>query len=279
MTTDYTDILSLHDYAIIDRVGLYEEPWHKALPMTLLMPKLLRSDAEKMPALLPLGPQAPYLEELAEDLRTADEHGFKPLVSTLLTVPPETDPARLHWHLTACVALQSPQGRATLRYYDPLVFLHLDRVFNAHRYKEYFYGSVVSSWTLRFQKGWVTLPVPEVEDYKPNPLGLASMLLVDAPQREGLDRIGAINLALALWREKTGHPWPGLAEWRVLAAQADACIAREEKQHPDANEDELARNACNKLLHNEHGPRLISPYMAWTSEATPNQEPDAPDPI
>jgi len=248
MTTaaHYLDLLQRHSHAIVDWEGVSKQPWHETLQMMPLVPKTLRSDEEKMPALLLLGGDAPYLEDVAKDLRIAHENGFKPLVSCLLTVPPEIDPKRLQQNFTKHLVLQNPRGRAFFRYYDPLVFLHLDRILRQYQLMR-LYGFAIN-WTVRFQKDWITLPAQQVEDFKGYPL---SLVMVNTPQQEGLDRIGTVNLALKLWREKSRRPFADLDEWRALAAQADACIAQEQKRSPDAWEEDLARHARNRLFQLE----------------------------
>jgi len=244
MTTEalYLDLFSRHDYAIVDLISIQEERWHSTLPMTRLVPKVLESDAEKMPSLLPLEPGAPYLADLADDLCIADEQGFKPLVSCLLAVPPGTDPERLQWHLTERLVLHNPQGRAFLRYYDSLVFLHFERILRPPQLQA-LYGPV-SEWSIRFQKDWIALPTPDVEDVQTVPL----VWQVNRVQSEAVDRIGTVNLALKLIRERRRRPWESLDEWRAAAAWIDASIDADSRHAPDAAEDDLARRARDKFL-------------------------------
>jgi len=238
----YLDLLTRHSYAILDRTGLYKESWHQTLPTISLVPRALRSDTQKMPALLPLGYEVPYLEPLAEDLSAADENNSRSLISCLLTVPPETDPERLQWHLTDRLVLRSPQGRAFLRYYDSRVFLHFDRILHPAQAMS-LYGPV-EQWTVRFQKDWITLPAPDIADMQTVPL----VWQVNASQREGLDRVGTVNLALTYWREEVGRPFADLNEWRALAAKADASIAQDQRRSPGTPEENLAWQARNRLL-------------------------------
>jgi len=242
----YLDLLQRHNYAILDGTGLYKEPWYKTLPRVPLVPRELRSDEEKMPALLPLEPNAPYLAQLARDLYETNKNDNRSLISCLLAVPEETDPETLQKHLTDRLVLHSPQGRAFLRYYDSRVFLHFDRILRPAQIM-CLYGPV-AHWMVRFQKDWLMLPAPDIADMKTVPL----VWQVRAEQREGLDRVGTVNLALTLWQEEVDRPFADLDEWRALAAKADAHITQEQKRFPDASEKVLARRARNELLQIEN---------------------------
>ena len=250
---DHIDLLLRHDYAIIDRGGLFREPWHDSLPLTILVPSAMKGDAEKMPALLPLTPNAPYLPRLAEDLEEAQQKSYhRPLISCLLKLGPEPSIFGPEQHLEERIMLfRAGTGfKICLRYYDSRVFLHLDRILPLP-YILTLYGPFME-WTVRFnnlngdtvQKDWITLPLPKYD-------GIVPMHWQAKPaQIEAMSRIPIINLALSLLQEKIRKPW-SLDRWKSLAAWADELIVAERQSNPEATDKTLAYYARDRIFQTD----------------------------
>jgi hypothetical protein len=250
---DNEALLARHDYAIIDRVGQFLEPWFESLPLTILVPPEMKGDAERMPALLPLTPDAPYLPRLVDDLEQAQQKSYhRPLISCLLKLGPEPPKHKPEYHLQDRLILyRAGTGFKTyLRYFDSRVFLHLDRILTLP-YILTLYGPFVE-WTVRFnnldgetvQKDWVTLPVPKYD-------GLVPLFWRAKPEQlDAMSRIPIVNLALSLLQEKIRKPW-SLDRWKSLALWADELIVAEQQSNPEATNKMLARYTRDTIIQTD----------------------------
>jgi len=240
--TDYPDLLSRHQYALVDCAGLFPESWHQALPLIPIVPKELKSDTDTMPALLPLDPGALWFQHLLDHLEVVESKRWKPILSCLLAVPEDVSLESLTWHLRDRLIVYSPQARALLRYYDSYIFPHFQRVLHPAQLQA-LYGSI-TGWTVYFLKTeeteWITEPPPGIMEHVPR------FWSVSTEQDAALDRIGIVNQALDIWRAKT-RPWESLAEYQEMAAHMDAAIVREQRNQPDAGEETLAFEAVEWL--------------------------------
>jgi hypothetical protein len=221
MTTPptYPELLSRHDYAIVDHAAIFPEPWHEELPLRRIVPRVLKESAHLMPSLLSLrlltAEQAAWLydnHEAARQGRAGDV-----LSCLFILAQPGADPEPLLRHLADHLVLRSPQGRALLRYYDPRVFIHLRRLLEPGQTRALF--GPVQTWTFRFQEEWIHLTAREA------PAAEGAWAVSEA-QRQRLDRVGYINTALADWNKRLARPWNGLAEYDQLAERAERAITR-----------------------------------------------------
>ena len=245
----YSRLLACHQYALIDRVCLFPEPWHETLPLTPIVPKELKSNTDTMPALLALDPDAPWHQDLLKHLSVMERKGWKPIISCLLAVPEGVNPKLLVLHLQNRIIVHSPKRRAILRYYDSHIFSHFQRILHPNQLQA-LYGAV-SQWTIRFENGagieWISEPAPFITENVPK------YWFVSAEQRAALDRIGAVNQALDIWRIKT-RPWENLAEYRDMAVRMDAIVAEEQRKRPDADEETIAFSAVKSLQKHQNMP-------------------------
>jgi len=227
------DLLKQHNFALIDRAAVHHKPWHDSLPMLPLAPERLRSDEAAMPALLALGPDAPYLDLLEQSLIAAEEDPSWHLLSCLLVADPDLSADDLADHLTSRLILDSPQGKVFLRYYDHRVFPHLARILAPARLKSLFGPEKqVLQWTYRFQHEWITVPIPEITE------GVPLYWSVDAKTREKLEYTGLINTVLHKHSRHLKRPWQDWEEYEKHIDPAEAAIVLgQHRYHLSATDD------------------------------------------
>jgi len=249
------ELLAQHQYALLDRVALHPEPWHKDLPTLPLVSEEFKRDADKMPELLPLDPKEPWFPVFSSSLEKMDEKGWRPIVSALLVVSEETRLESLVGHLTSRLVLHSPRARAILRYYDSNIFPHFQRILRPVQIQA-LYGPI-EQFTFRFKKGpqeieWITEPAPDITEPLP------ALWSVTMEQRAALERVGAVNQALDFWRAKN-RSWANLTEFRKVAVHMDRMIAEELRKESEMDEEALAVYAAKSfqemLLRN---PKILS---------------------
>jgi len=232
MQTDYPTFLSHHQYAIVDCAHLFPQPWTESAPMMPLIPNDMRGDAEDMPALLPLDdPGAPWMLDLLGDLTRCERFDSRPPIVNLIAVPKGTDPKALSRHLKERLVVHFPEGKAYLKYFLPDTFVHLKRILPPALLQA-LYGPV-SSWTVYFQKQWVSEPTPGITENVP------VFWDVTAEQYAALERIQLVNRVLSFWREDRDRPWASLAEFRAYANHADDAVICEQRAQPEARDSAI----------------------------------------
>jgi hypothetical protein len=242
--TDYAELLARHDYALVDRYPLWAEPWHDDLPLVPLVPEALRGDANILPALLDLKSlDATQTSRLAENLRevhAAQQGRERRVISSLLAVSPDTTAQKLQKHLESRFHMWSPQGTFLLRYYDPRAFIHFARVMDTPLLRA-MYGPI-RIWTIPFQNKWIALPAPEA-----GPTRL--FWGVKAEQREKLDRIGYINMALKELCEYRDWIWRDVAEYTDAAEKADRALSIAAREFKFKIPDDLIAFAFHSFIY------------------------------
>ncbi|TJZ78714.1 DUF4123 domain-containing protein [Chitiniphilus eburneus] len=233
-------LLAQHHYAIVDRAAVNPAPWHQGLPLHPLVPSPLQSDADKMPALLPLGALTAPQRELVCDNLLAAQQGEDDVLLACLLEAPTADFGQLMQHLTTRLLLRAPQGRALLRYYDPRVFAHLSWILNREQLAELF--GPITRWTCYLKGSWTHLPCAQT----PVP---GRYWGVDRQQRLQLDRVGLINTALSC-ELASDHPgWADLAALAIAARQADAALSTAQQRYGLQDEADLIEFASHALRH------------------------------
>jgi len=244
-TAFYSALLAQHQYALVDREVASEDAL-KGLPLIPLIPDELEGDVNAMPALLPFGPKATYMERLAVSMKAGETDPRLNPVSTLIVVSPSVKQKALKDHLVSRLIVTSPQGRTFLRYYSSDIFPHLVRILSPARLKSLF-GPLnqVQRWTYRFQSDWITIPAPKIT------VGVPRHWNVFKDQREALDLVTDVNKVLDTYREKMGRPWKDHLEWegKIHVAELSVDIARR-IYHLRAPEDFIAF-AMQALTHDE----------------------------
>ena len=245
LVEQYGGALAAHDYAIVDRalVRIHDVGLPKNMPLQPLVPVRLNSEANDMPGLVPLDPEAPYFVELCASLALAEDDPRENILSCLLKIDKGITQYALARHLTKILIRYSPQGQSRFRYFDPRVFAHLERILDLEQYLALF--GPVKTWTLRFQNGWASIERPALENI------LSASLHADAEQRERLDIIGPINDALERWRYQLKQPWRDLEEFRQAAVQAERAIFTAKNQYALSHPDDLSAFALDSLAHGE----------------------------
>jgi len=238
------ELVERYDYAIVDRAGLASEPWHDEMPLIPLVPKVLRSDAEKMPALLALKSlKKPHLALLDSNLEEAEKKPFVNFMSCLLILRSGTEEKSIIHHLMAHLVLHTPQDDVLLRYYDPRVFPHLWEILRPSQMLS-LYGPV-KVWAFRFQNEWVGQRAPRSETVK-------QYWSVTAEQREKLDRVMLINEILALRKMKMDRPWYDVEEYEDARIKVGAALERARRDYGLRAESDLTQFALDTLAYGEN---------------------------
>jgi len=243
----YSELLERHQYALVDRVAISAEIL-KRFPLVPLDHWELRNedDSDQMPALLPLEPGAPHMELLAACMTLGEEEPGANPVATFIVVSPDIKPGRLQTHLSSRLIVQSPQGRAFLRYYSSDVFPHLVRILAPARLKSLFGPEKqVYQWTYRFQNEWITVPVPDVTK------GVPLSWIIRREEHESLDLVGEVNKTLDAYQKKMGRPWKDHAEWNEKACAAEHFIRIAQRTHRLDAPADLIAFAMQALAHGE----------------------------
>jgi hypothetical protein len=238
------ELLCQHNYGLVDRSALREEAWHKALPLIPIVPKMLRSDEEKMPALLPFDPNESYMALLADNLEQAAKAPSKHLFCCMLDVMPNVSQSHLLQHLKRHLVLTCMHGpiwnRYFLRYYDPRVMPHLVRIFRPAQIRSLL--GVVTKWTIRFQREWIALPLPDEGPAR-------SFWGVDTEQESRIKRILTLNRVLTNWKEQRGSPWANYEEYTDAIDYVEKAVDCAQKRYGIYDEDEISLFAFHALKH------------------------------
>jgi len=241
---DAWELLQAHQFALINRAKLAPQEWHEQLPLLPLVKKELRATPERSPALLPLAPDAPYMDALAQNLELALK---KPKLRTpcaLFDLFEDTKPERLQRHLADCLVPRlASGGKAYLRYFDPTVFPKLARIIPPNRWS-LLYGPI-RRWTIPFQNEWISFPVPEVEHK-------AAAWVITDPQWERIERIRFINNAL-MQRELTlNRPWESFEEYDQAGKVAERAMLAAQKLYGIEDKGDLMAYVVDAVTHGEH---------------------------
>jgi hypothetical protein len=237
------ELLSRFDYAIIDRAALCTEPWQDEMPLKPLVPRTLKGDAPKMPALLALKSLTKQQIEILDD--NLVEAVKKPAVSFMscLLIAPGIKTESLIHHLTQRLVLHTPQGDVLLRYYDPKVFPHLRGILSLPQMRS-LYGPV-QIWAFRFQSEWIE---------RETPLSELSKLYwsATAEQRNKLDNVMLVNETLSLWLMKTGRPWRDVKEYEDALLDVGVALEQAKRDYKLDKESDLSQFALDALAYGGH---------------------------
>ncbi|MDR2014972.1 MAG: DUF4123 domain-containing protein [Azoarcus sp.] len=244
-----TDFIRHHQYAVVDRLNVFPEPWFKSAPMIPLVPGEFRNDAESLPALLPIDPGADWFPGLLEEFAVSEESGDPPPFLNLLVVPKDVKPDTLARHLTNRLIIYFQQGKGYLRYFDPKNFVHFNRFLRPAQIQA-LYGPV-KEWSIYFDKRWITEPEPGVTENVP------SFWSVRPGQYAVLDRLRVVNQALFFWREDLDRPWESLDEFRAYANLADEITIQElQALPPDARDEDIVDAVSDQFPKDFHFNRI-----------------------
>lgn len=236
--------LTLHKYAVVDRLNVFPAPWFQGAPMIPLVPRELQSDADDLPALLPIDPDAGWFPNLLEEFAVSNERDYPPPFWNLLVVPDGLGSESLAAHLTKRLIIQFPGGKGYLRYFDPKNFVHFKRFLSPAHLRE-LYGPIIR-WSIYFDKRWITEPASSIT--KTLPIHWA----VNAKQFAALDRLRVLNQALFYWREELDRPWESLDEFRAYADLADALVVQEQRVQPDARDETIVSAVASQFPQDFH---------------------------
>ena len=225
MTQDiyfYASMLAHHSYALLDSLYTSVETL-EGMPVTLLTSRELERKDVSLPGLLPLGPDAPYIQRLAERMKAGETDPSCNPVATLIATDSRLTQEQIERHLTSrplCFT-DTPGKQAYLRFYDPHIFPHFVRILSPERLKcLYGCNGEVLLWTYRFYGQWVPMPAPEPAGAVP------SLWLIPQGQCESLFALGKVNGALKARQEQMGRPWKDFAEWAEAANAIETDILK-----------------------------------------------------
>jgi len=248
---DYPELLQAHQFALIDQAALIPQDWHEGLPLLPLETTALKASPGTLPALLPLGPDMPYMGSLLQNLELAEDDPSLLTPCALLATAPDTEPESLQRHLAEClVPYVGIHSRAYLRYFDPTVFPRLARIIPPNRLS-FLYGPVYT-WTIPFQKEWIRF-------HEPNPERRSSVWVLSAEQWEQIELIRFINRALEQYESYLGHPWNSFKEYDKAAETAERAMLLAQSLYGIKEKEDLQAFAEDSLFHGEHFHR--HPYI------------------
>ena len=248
MAANYMALITCHTHAIIKWSGVVSADWHKELPVHPLVPRYLRSDADKMPVLLKLDELSDaQIEQFCLNLEVAAENPRLHLLSCLLDVSPETSTGSLVFHLAEKLLLNGfrPKGqKLLLYYYRSKAFLLLRRVFSPEQLCQ-FYGPV-QSWTVPFQNEWMSFPPPQATGVVPE------LWMASDGQVQRIQRIGPINEVLGRQMKETNQRWESLDDFYADAEKIDRILVCAEQNYHLRDDDDLLVFAEHALKNGEH---------------------------
>lgn len=241
----YSDLLACHQYALVDRVFTSEQTLEK-IPVIPLIPSRVSSDADQMPALMPL--DAPYMPRLAARMKAGETDPSCNPIDTLIAVAPHITQKRLVSHLTSRLIFFSPGGKkGYLRYFSSDIFPHLLRILPPTGLKNLFgQRGEVLNWTYRFQDTWNTVSAPTVAE------GVHAAWIISREQYAALEIVGEVNEVLDAYREKMDRPWKDIAEWDEKACVIELAIGYAQRIYHLSAPIDLKAFAMHALAYGEH---------------------------
>lgn len=245
----YEELLAQHDYAMLEGFVSVNAPWCIQTPHTQLVPDFLRSDAEKMPIILPL--KSANLPRLCKNMLAAEQGEEACVISSLFSVPPESDPKLLELYMRHRLILKHPGGESFLRYYDSRVFPHLIRILTPEQLHGFFKmstareASLFTRWTFTFQDEWMSLTPSWTGQWH-------DVKFVSDAQRRSLDRVELLNiLMLNKYWLATGKHWRNLEDFNAAVNRVEQAILTARRLHGLRFEDDMIAFGLHSLLYGE----------------------------
>ena len=255
----YAELLQVHQFALIDQANLVPQGWHEGLPLLVLGNKALKASTDKLPALLPLESDAPYMEDLLQNLEEADPDALTPCA--LLATKPGIAPERLQKHLAnRLVVLVGGPQKAHLRYFDPTVFPKLARIIPPSRW-HLLYGAI-QTWTIPFQKEWIAFPAPN-----PEQKDLAWIMTTEQWERTELIRY--TNRTLTEYERLLGRPWENFEEYDKASITTERAMQTAQTRYGIKEKGGLQTFAIHALYYGENFHR--HPYIQDFLKALPSE--------
>lgn len=236
-------LIDQYRYAIVDLAALPEDALSSGIELRRLVPELLAGDSSKLPGLICLSDISDKERVLLqENLESAFRGERQHLISSLLDVDDAIKPSSVVRHLTSRLIVDSPQGKAFLRFYDPRVFQHLEWILEPSQRRALF--GPITHWAvcepLRLRK----IARPEVAGRR--------RWSVSAEQRRWLDQVGLLNETL----KKARRQQPALKTTEVDALEALgrrilAAMAVAETRYGMNHDQDLVAFATHAVLHGD----------------------------
>lgn len=253
---EHVFLIDQYRYAIVDLAALPEDALPSGIEVRRLVPEMLAGDSAKLPGLICLSDISDknrvYLQENLESAFRAERLH---LLSCLLNAENTIDSSTVVRHLTSRLIVDSPQGKAFLRYYDPRVLQHLEWILEPSQWRALF--GPISQWAvcepLRLRK----IVRPEIPGSR--------RWSVSAKQRRWLDHVGLLNETLkkASRRQHTlktseADDLEALGQ-RILAAMAVA-----ETRYGMNHDQDLVAFATHAVLHGDdfHEREVVQTLLA-----------------
>lgn len=219
----YAEILARHSHAIVDSGNAArDEGLYARLPLKPIVPHELRGNLDILPSLLRIEPDAPWFEELVDNLEeVAQGREDKRLISCLLDAPSDTkrDEDILMMQLTSRVLAYSHSTRRFLmRFYDPRVFPHLLRILRPVQLITLF--GPIRTLSFLYGEECISHVPPEVAPGESIP----AFWHVKPEQREWIDRIQWMNEVAGWYQMKYGD-WPDYAAYAKTLAQIETAMS------------------------------------------------------
>jgi hypothetical protein len=206
-------LLARHNFALINPSTLPWNVWLGKLPLKPIVPYGMEGDADKMPHLLPLPPDAPYLQQIADNLIGRPDR----LVLYCLIDAPDLSPKGMWAHLYNVLLTRTHLSIYLIPFYDPRVFPHLHRIVPPQQLHALF--GPIQTLSFPFQDEWVHYLRPETEPGKPVRL----VWWVSAEQRRRIARVMDLREVLDLYQRDVmdSTAWPDYATYVKIMARIE----------------------------------------------------------
>lgn len=231
-----------HGYAIIDQPLVFtgDLPWYRSMPLRPLVPHGMEGDVEKMPALLRIDADAPWLPELARKTPR--------VISCLMSVPESCREDVLFSHLLNRIVVYAQKNvRYLMRFYDVRVFPHISRVLQPRQMVSLF--GPIQRMTFIFDLQIVSRTPPELP---PGEL-IPAFWQINDEQYERFDR-GESLFEVMTWYEWEFNikRWPNYTAYEETYTRIERAMECAIREYGLLDMDDMQRFAQHAMKYGEY---------------------------
>ena len=236
------ELLACHNFALVNPSLIAWNAWLDGLPLKPVVPYIMRGDASSMPHLLPLPPDAPYLQQVADNLSDRPEQ----LALYCLIDAPES-PEVMWAHLHNVLLTRAHLSIYFIPFYKPRVFPHLLRIVRPQELPSLF--GPIRTLSFPFQDEWVSHTPPEF----PGEL-IPSLWQANAEQRQRMNRVQHLREVLDWYRREVMDfaPWPDYATYLDTMARIEQAMEYAITRYGLIHADDYREFAWHSLRYGEN---------------------------
>lgn len=240
------ELLARHNFAIIDPPlisGDSRNAWIDELPLKPIVPLDMRGDAGRMPRLLPLPPDAPYWQRVADNLSGQPDRR----VLHCLIEAPGSSTGVIRAHVHNALLTHGHLSIYFIPFYDPRVFPHLRRIVRPQQLHPLF--GPIRTMTFPFQDTWICHTPPEVP---PGTL-IPTLWQANAEQRQRMKRVQDLYEVLARYRREVMDfaPWPDYATYVEIMARIEQAMEYAMGRYGLTGPDDYREFAWHSIRYDE----------------------------